>query len=200
MHGSGENCVNVSMRTSGVRRCGAWPGWRPCFLGVFGRGLMEMKRVVFFLPPQTVKAAESLSARYGSNRSEVLRLAVAEGLKLVRPVLARLQKVRLAELAAGSGSGPGDGRRPDRGVASSSAGVVPLDAETAVPQLVDYGRSARRVRPGLAPGELRVMISTHAQVIGVLPDDVEDAVDGALGELFGVDDVLPVSDPNAPPE
>ena len=30
---------------------------------------MEMKRVVVFLPPQTVKASEALAARYGSNRS-----------------------------------------------------------------------------------------------------------------------------------
>ena len=35
---------------------------------------MEMKRVVVFLPPQTVKASEALAARYASNRSEVLRL------------------------------------------------------------------------------------------------------------------------------
>ena len=62
---------------------------------------MEMKRVVVFLPPQTVKASEALAARYGSNRSEVLRLAVAEGLQPVRPVLARLQRVRLAELGGG---------------------------------------------------------------------------------------------------
>ncbi len=44
------------------------------------------------------------------------------------------------------------------------------------------------------------MISTQAQIVGVLPDDVEDAVDGAMGELFGGTDVLPVADPTAPPE
>ena len=32
---------------------------------------MDMKRVVDFLPPQTVKASAVLAARYGSNRSEV---------------------------------------------------------------------------------------------------------------------------------
>ena len=161
---------------------------------------MEMKRVVVFLPPQTVKASEALAARYASNRSEVLRLAVAEGLQPVRPVLARLQRVRMAELGAESRPAPGAGKRRDRAVASGPAGVVPLDAETAIPQLVQYGTSARRVRPGLAARDLRVMLATHSEVIGVLPDDIEDAVDGALGELFGADDVLPVADPSAPPE
>ena len=163
---------------------------------------MDMKRVVAWLPDTTVRACDGLAARYASSRSEVIRIAVGEGLRSTRDALVRLEKVRLAEAEAvavrRSATARKKSGRPLK--AAGVAGVVPLDAETAVPQLVDYGRSARRVRPGLAPGELRVMISTHAQVIGVLPDDVEDAVDGALGDLFGVDDVLPVVDPNAPPE
>ena len=194
---------SVSTCQSGQVASASWCPVGPASVlwwSVFGRGLMEMKRIVFFLPPQTVKAAEALSARYASNRSEVLRLAVGEGLKHVRPVLAKLQGVRIAELAGASGSGRGGGKRLDRGVASPSAGVVPLDAEAAVPRLVEYARSARRVRPGLDPSELRVMIATQAQIVGVLPDDVEDAVDGAIGELFGGTDVLPVADPTVPPE
>ena len=62
------------------------------------------------------------------------------------------------------------------------------------------GVSARRVRPGLAAPDLRLMLATHSEVSGVLPDDIEDAVDGAVAELFGRADVLPVADPNAPPE
>ena len=45
-----------------------------------------------------------------------------------------------------------------------------------------------------------MMMATHAQVTGVLPDDLEDAVDGAIAELFDGADVLPVPDPTAPPE
>ena len=161
---------------------------------------MEMKRVVVFLPPQTVKASEALAARYASNRSEALRLAVAEGLQPVRRCLLGY---------SGTNGGVGDGvpvcsrrtgKRCDRAVASGPAGVVPLDAETAVPQLVQSGVSARRVRPGLAAPDLRLMLATHSEVSGVLPDDIEDAVDGAVAELFGRADVLPVADPNAPPE
>ena len=40
---------------------------------------MQMKRVVVFLPSAAVKACDSLADRYGSNRSEVVRLAIAEG-------------------------------------------------------------------------------------------------------------------------
>ena len=163
---------------------------------------MDMKRVVAWLPDSTVRACDGLAARYASSRSEVIRIAVAEGLGSTRDALVRLEKVRLAEAEAvavrRSATARKKSGRPLK--AAGVAGVVPLDAEAATPQLVEYARTVQRVRPGLAAGELRVMISAHAQVLGVLPDDVEDAVDGALGELFGADDVLPVADPNAPPQ
>ena len=163
---------------------------------------MDMKRVVAWLPDTTVRACDGLAARYASSRSEVIRIAVGEGLRSTRDALVRLEKVRVAEAEAvvvrRSATARKKSGRPLK--AAGVAGVVPLDAEAATPQLVEYARTVQRVRPGLAARELRVMISTQAQVLGVLPDDVEDAVDSAVGELFGANDVLPVADPNAPPE
>ena len=163
---------------------------------------MEMKRIVVFLPDSTVRRCDGLAARYGSSRSEVVRIAVGEGMSKTRDALVRSENVRLAEAQAIEARRFATARKKSGRPAGSAgvAGVVSLDAESAVPQLVQYGRSARRVRPGLAAPDLRVMMWTHAQVIGVLPDDVEDAVDGAVAELFGRADVLPVDDPTAPPE
>ena len=161
-----------------------------------------MKRVIVFLLDSTVRACDALAAQYGSSRSEVIRIAVGEGLGSSRAALVRLEKVRAAEAEAVAVRRTATARKKSgRPVRSADvAGVVPLDAETAIPLLVRYGTSARRVRPGLAARDLRVMLATHSEVVGVLPDDIEDAVDGALGELFGASDVLPVADPSAPPE
>ena len=183
-------------------------GPAPSVVSVFrvGDGVwMEMKRVIVFLLDSTVRACDALAAQYGSSRSEVIRIAVGEGLGASRAALVRLEKVRAAEAEAVAVRRTATARkksgRPVRlADVAGPAGVVPLDAETAIPLLVQYGTSARRVRSGLAARDLRVMLATHSEVIGVLPDDIEDAVDGALGELFGADDVLPVADPSAPPE
>jgi hypothetical protein len=61
---------------------------------------MQMKRVVVFLPSAAVKACDTLATRYASNRSEVVRLAVAEGMPGAVEALERLRR-----------ASPGGGRR-----------------------------------------------------------------------------------------
>ena len=163
---------------------------------------MEMRRIVVFLPDSDVRACDGLAARYGSSRSEVVRIAVGEGMSKVRDALVSLKKLQRAEADAVAARRSATARKKGGRPAGSTrvAGVVPLDADAAIPQLVDYGRAARRVRPGLAAPELRMMMVTHAQVIGVLQDDLEDAVNEAVAKLFGDDGILPVADPTAPPE
>ena len=53
--------------------------------------------MIVFLPPTAVRACDNLAKRYDSNRSEVIRIAVSEGMAGVRVALTRLQKVRSAE-------------------------------------------------------------------------------------------------------
>lgn len=82
---------------------------------------MQMKRVVVFLPPEAVKTCDTLAGGYGSNRSEVVRLAVAEGLPGAVEALERVRELRLVEAArAGAarlwrvrGARKRPGREPD---------------------------------------------------------------------------------------
>lgn len=160
---------------------------------------MQMKRVVVFLPPAAVKACDSLAQRYGSNRSEVVRLAVAEGMPGAVEALERLRELRLVE-AAGAGASrlwrergtrkrPGGGRR--RQV---------LDPDRAVSVLLDYGRTGRAAQPRMRKADLEAALRLHALVLGVARDDVEDVVAQALAQMFGKPQVEPVAHPSQPPE
>ena len=140
---------------------------------------MRMKRVVVFLPPAAVKACNSLADRYGSNRSEVVRLAVAEGM----PGAARLWRVR------------GTRKRPGR-----SRPRTVLDPDRAVSELLDYGRTARAAQPKMREADLEAALRLHALVLGVAPDDIEDVVAHALAQMFGKPQVETVADPSQPPE
>ena len=61
------------------------------------------KRVVVFLPMAAVKACDDLAARYGSNRSEVFRLVIAEGMPGAVQALEKLREIRMVE-ALGAGA------------------------------------------------------------------------------------------------
>ena len=164
---------------------------------------MEMKRIVVFLPPTAVRACDNLATRYGSSRSEVVRLAVGEGMAGARDALVRLQRVRLAEVEAVDARRAAVGRkRVGRPPASRGdlVGVVPLDAESAVLQMDEYGRSVRRLQPSVTASQLRVMLITQAELVGVSVDDVDDVVDAVVGKIFGDAEFLAVPDPTAPPE
>ncbi len=160
---------------------------------------MRMKRVVVFLPMAAVQACDDLAARYGSNRSEVFRLAIAEGMPGTVEALEKLQEIRMVE-ALGAGASRswrirGAQKRPGRGRPRSF-----LDPDRAVAVLVDYGRAVRAADPGLTEEDLGVSLRSHAQVIGVAADDLEDAVVDAVSRLFGRPQLQSVADPSQPPE
>ena len=161
---------------------------------------MRMKRVVVFLPSAAVKACDSLADRYGSNRSEVVRLAVAEGMKGAVEALERLRGLRLVE-AAGAGTSPlrrvrGTRKRPGRGRRRQV-----LDPDRAVSVLLDYGRTARAAHmPRMREADIKAALRLRALVLGVAPDDIEDVVAHALAQVFGKPRVEAVADPSRPPE
>lgn len=160
---------------------------------------MQMQRIVVFLPPAAVKACDVAASKYGSNRSEVVRLAVAEGMRGAVEALERLREVRLLE-AAGAGAARvwkarGTAQRSGRGRSRDA-----LDPDRAVSALLEYGRAARAADPEVAPQELRTGLQMHAQVIGVSPDDIEDVLLDVIGQMFGEPQVQPVADPSKPPE
>ncbi len=160
---------------------------------------MQMKRVVVFLPSAVVKACDSLAERYGSNRSEVVRLAVAEGMLAAVEALERLRDLRLVK-AAGAGASRlwrvrGKRKRPGRGRPRKV-----LDPDRAVSVLLDYGRAARAAQPQMPEADLDAALRLHAQVLGVASDDIDDVVADALARVFGKPQVEPVADPSQPPE
>ena len=161
--------------------------------------LMRMKRVVVFLPPAAVKACDSLADRYGSNRSEVVRLAVAEGRKGAVEALERLRGLRLVEAAGADASRlwrvPATPKRPGRGRRRQVR-----DPDRAVSALLDYGRDARAAQPQARKADLEAALRLHALVLGVARDDVEDVVAHALAQMFGKPRVEAVADPSQPPE
>lgn len=160
---------------------------------------MRMKRVVVFLPPAAVKTCDSMADRYGSNRSEVVRLAVSEGMPAAVEALERLQGLRLVE-AAGAGASRlsrerGTPKRPGRGRRRKL-----LDPDRVVSVLLDYGRSARAAQPWMRKAELEADLRLRALVLGVAPDDINDVVAHALAEVFGKPQLEAVADPSQPPE
>ncbi len=160
---------------------------------------MQMKRVVVFLPMAAVKACDDLAARYGSNRSEVFRLAIAEGMPGAVQALEKLREIRMVE-ALGAGASRswrvrGMQKRPGPGRPRSV-----LDPDRAVAVLVDYGRAVRAADAGLSEEDVGGTLRVHAQVIGVAADDLDDVVVDALSRLFGRPQMLPVADPSLPPE
>ena len=158
---------------------------------------MQMKRVVVFLPSAAVKACDSLAERYGSNRSEVVRLAVAEGMPAAVEALERLRDLRLVKAAGADASRLWRvrGKRPGRGRPRKV-----LDPDRAVSVLLDYGRAARAAQPEMPEADLDAALRLHAQVLGMAPDDIEDVVAEALARVFGKPQVEPVADPSQPPE
>lgn len=160
---------------------------------------MQMKRVVVFLPPAAVKACDTLADRYASNRSEVVRLAVAEGMPGAVEALERLRELRLVE-AAGAGASRmwrarGARKRPGRGRPRNV-----LDPDRAVSVLLEYGRAVRAAESEITRDGVRESLRLHAQVIGVSPDDLEDVLLEVLGQMFGEPQVEAIADPSQPPE
>ena len=160
---------------------------------------MKMKRIVVFLPLAAVKACDDLATRYGSNRSEVFRLAIAEGMTPAVEALEKLREVRMVE-ALGTGAsrtwrvrGMQQRSRPGRPRTA-------LDPDRAVAVLVDYGRAVRGADPALSEDDVGAALKVHAQVIGVEADDLDDVLVDAVSRLFDRPQVQPVMDPSLPPE
>lgn len=160
---------------------------------------MRLKRVVVFLPEQAVTACKTMAERYGATRSEVVRVALAEGLAPAVPVLERLREVRLLEAAGAVGARHwrvrGTVRRPARGRPRKA-----LDPDRAVSFLLDYGRAVRAADPELSRDGVSAALRLHAQVIGVEPADLDDVVLDALSRTFGEPQLQAVADPSQPPE
>lgn len=99
------------------------------------------QRVVVFLPPAAVNACDLAAEKYGSSRSEVVRLAVAEGLAGAVESLERLREVRLVQATGAGASRVWNARGAAR--RSGAAGAEPPDPDRAVSALFEYGRAAR---------------------------------------------------------
>lgn len=160
---------------------------------------MQMQRIVVFLPPAAVKACDVAATKYGSNRSEVVRLAIAEGLRGAVEALEHLRQVRLLEAAGAGAARVWKGRgTPQRAGGGSSA--EPLDPDRAVSLLLEYGRTVRASDSDMDPQQLRAGLQMHATVIGVDPADLDEVLVDVLGQLFGEPQLQPVADPSKPPE
>ena len=159
---------------------------------------MQMQRVVVFLPPAAVKACDVAASKYGSNRSEVVRLAIADGLRGAVEALERLREVRLLEAAGAGAARVWKGRgAPQRSVGASRE---PLDPDRAVSALLEYGRAVRASDADLDPQQLRNGLQMHARVIGVDPEDLDEVLVDVIGQLFGEPQLQAVPDPSQPPE
>ena len=160
---------------------------------------MQMQRIVVFLPPAAVKACDVAAAKYGSNRSEVVRLAIADGLRGAVEALEHLRQVRLLEAAGAGAARVWKGRGAPQG-AGGARGGEPLDPDRAVSALLEYGRTARAADSDADPQQLRAGLQMHAQVIGVDPADLDEVLVDVLGQLFGEPQLGSVPDPSQPPE
>lgn len=160
---------------------------------------MQLKRVVVFLPDDALSSCEVLAKRYAVSRSEVVRIALAEGMAAAVRVLERLRETRLLEAAGADGSRhwrvQATRPRTGRGRPRKS-----LDPDRAVSLLLDYGRALRAADPGLSRDALSDTLRLHGQVIGVAPDDVDDVVLDALAQILSEPQLQPVADPSRPPE
>ncbi len=65
---------------------------------------------------------------------------------------------------------------------------------------MDYGRAVRAADAGLSEEDVGVTLRSHAQVIGVAADDLEDVVVDAMSRLFDRPQMQSVADPSLPPE
>ena len=165
---------------------------------------MKMKRVVVFLPEVAVNACDTLAARYGSNRSEVVRLALAEGMPGTVEALERLREVRLVE-AVGSGAARmwrarGARKSPGRPAPRRGRPRKTLDPDRAVSILLEYGRAVRAADPDVDREGVREAVRLHGQVLGVAPDEMDDVLLDTLGQMFDEPQVEAVADPSRPPE
>ena len=162
---------------------------------------MQMQRVVVYLPPAAIKACEVAAEKYGSTRSEVIRLAIADGLSGAVQALERLRDVRLLE-AAGAGAArvwKGRGRGIPQGSAGGPSGK-PVDPDRAVSALVEYGRTVRAADPALDAPQLRVGLQMQAHAMGVDPADMDEVLVYVLAQLFDEPQLQSVADPSRPPE
>ena len=153
------------------------------------------QRVVVFLPPAAVNACDLAAEKYGSSRSEVVRLAVAEGLAGAVESLERLREVRLVQAAGAGASRVWNAR----GAARRSV-AEPLDPDRAVSALLEYGRAARAADGDMDSQQLRDGLQMHAQVLGVASEDLDEVLTDVLGQLLGEPQIEPVADPSQPPE
>ena len=108
---------------------------------------MQMKRAVVFLPDDALSSCEVLAKRYAVSRSEVVRIALAEGMAAAVRVLERLRETRLLEAAGADGSRHWrvQATRPRTGRGRSRKS---LDPDRAVSLLLDYGRALRAADSG----------------------------------------------------
>ena len=140
---------------------------------------MQMKRAVVFLPDDALSSCV-LAKRYAVSRSEVVRIALAEGMAAAVRVLERLRETRLLEAAGADGSRhwrvqatrPRTGRGRPRKL---------LDPDRAV--------SLSGLRPCPACGGS-----------GVVAGRVDDVVLDALAQILSEPQLQPVADPSRPPE
>ena len=160
---------------------------------------MKMQRVVVYLPHAAITACETAAEKYGSTRSEVIRLAIADGLRGAVEALERLRDVRLLEAAGAGAARVWKGRGTVQAAAGGSSGK-PLDPDRAVSALVEFGRTVRAADPDLDADQLRVGLQMQAHAISVDPVDLDEVLVDVLAQLFDEPQLESVPDPSRPPE
>ena len=126
-------------------------------------------RTRVYLTSEHLLKCKVLADRYHTNRSEVIRVALDHGLDLVAKDLRRLQRARVARPVPVPGS-------------LAPPTTAPTTADLG-DQLREYADTVLGVDPGRSEGELRLLLTTHAKLLQVPADELEDVVDEVITML-----------------
>ena len=131
-----------------------------------------------YLTPEHISKCKVLADRYHTNRSEVIRVVLDQGIHQVAKELRRLQRARSARAA--------EVLDPPR--SGSDAPASPADRGD---QLRHYAETLLGLDVHRPEVELRLLLTTQAKVLQIPAADLEDAVDEVITMLpsAGDDDV-----------
>ena len=128
------------------------------------------QRMVLYVSREHAGRCIQLARKYGTSRSDVVRLALDRGLDLIVPQLRRAHAERLESALDGGAAVP-------VALPSAAAGADAAD------QLREYAQTLRQVSGPRAVPELRGLLTVQAKVLRVPPHEVEDVVEEVLSSL-----------------
>ena len=127
---------------------------------------LQMKKVMLYLPPQTLAAYTALAESSGTSRSEIMRGVLDRGI-----LSAAKQAQRTAKLSEAVG------------FAAPVQPVLRAAAPDPAVQLAAYARSLASTNPDIEADQFRSMVEAQSLVLAVPPDRRVSAVDEACAVL-----------------